>query len=123
VDAWLRNRGNTIVEYTVLENDGGGSPAGFKSSIVISDKLYNPAGQAALVALANMGVDVYEPSQLDNARRVLDACMEEAFSKVANPALPVHMVGRCMYVGIYAKNPPAPGKTYYPREDFSPCNE
>lgn len=123
VDAWLRNRGNTIMEYTVLENDGGGSPAGFTSSVVISDKLHNPEGQAALVALANLGVDVHEPSQVANARPVLDACMQEAFTKVPNPALPIHMVGRRIYVGIYAGNPPAPGRKYYPREDFSPCNE
>ena len=121
VDNWFEQNGNTIVEYTVLENDGGGSAPGYVSSVVISHKLRDYLGREAVLAIANMGADRFNPAHLFEARKHIDGCIREAKNKVADASLPMHLIGRSMLVGIYANNPPDPGKKYYPREEFAPC--
>ena len=119
VTGYVLNKGTFFVECTVCESNGG-SPVGFETSISQSTKSDFWEGYFKKIVLANLGVNPDNAAECAPALPFIKPCLEEALTKVANPDLPVHLVGRKMRVRVVPGKPPAPGKKYYPVEYCSP---
>jgi len=113
---------NLIVEFRVVESNGG-SPVGAESSYIRSQKAEGWEGYFAKFVYANMGVDPGNPAEVAAAKPYFAKCLQEALTKVADPSLPLHLIGRKMRVKLTPGNPPGPGQKYYPNEWYSAYNE
>lgn len=114
-----QNGESLIVEYAVVENDGGGSPVGYQSSYV---RTKDPKGfwksYLAQFVFTTMGVDVNQQTQLAAARPLYERYLKEALTGVPDPTLPVHMIGAKIRVTV-TKGETRPNGKYYPTEVYT----
>ena len=122
VTDYVLNKGTFFIECTVVESKGG-SPVGFQTSISQSTKSDFWEGYFKKIVLSNMGVDPNNAQAYAPALPYIKPCLTEALTKVADPSLPVHLIGRKMRVYVSPGKAPAPGKKYYPNELCLPYND
>jgi hypothetical protein len=114
--------GTYHVECVIVEAPTGGSPVGFETSVSQNTKSNCWEGYFKRQILANMGVSADDPAAVAAALPFLVRCLTEALTKVADPSLPVHLIGRRMQLVVSPGKPAQPGKKYYPNEVCFPCN-
>jgi len=117
------NRGTIhILEYEVTGHVGdnaGASPIGSKSSLVRkedADGYWKKEWVAVILSV--MGINLKDNTAKAQAFPYLNPCIQEAETKVPNPQLPVHLIGRKLIVSIQKGADPKPGKKYYPYKAF-----
>ena len=114
--------GTFHVEVTIVEAPTGGSPVGFETSVSQNTKSHCWGGYFKRQVLANMGVSADDPIAAAQALPFFSKCLNEALTKVSDPTLPVHLIGRRMLLVVSPGNPAAPGKKYYPTMHCFPMN-
>jgi hypothetical protein len=119
IDDYKIHNNNVIVEYHVVESNNPSVQPGTQSSYVRSQTGKGWQGYFAKFVYCNMGIDPNDQGQINAARPVFDRCLAEALTKVADPSLPVHLIGNKMRVDVTPGKPAEPGKKYYPNEWYS----